>query len=187
MNALVMCIALVTAGIDVGWERRPEGGVEYIIQLDPAMLESLRAGETIESSKLPQVRDVRSWRILVGNRTLPREEPATDLETPSLPDPRGQPPTVPFALPPDPIGKPITEQPAAIAEPEKTDTKPEPKTTPDVQPEQPEQPDKPWLPLTLTIIGLFASIGANVYLGWIVWELRKRFQTNRAKLPPEQQ
>lgn len=185
MNALLMCIALVTAGIDVGWERRPEGGMEYIIQLDPAMLESLRAGETIESSKLPQVRDVRSWRILVGNRTLPREEPATEIETPSLPDPRGQPTTTPFALPADPTGKPITEQPAAIAEPaEKTDTKPEPKTATDVQP---EQPAKPWLPLMLTILGLFASIGANVYLGWIVWELRQRFQANRATLNSERQ
>lgn len=185
MNALMMCIALVTAGIDVGWERRPEGGMEYIIQLDPAMLESLRAGETIESSKLPQVRDVRSWRILVGNRTLPREELATDFETPSLPDPRGQPPTVPFALPPDPGGKPIMEQPASIAEPtDKTDTKPEPKSAPDVQP---EQPAKPWLPLTLTIVGLFASIGANVYLAWIVWELRERLQTNRATLNSERQ
>jgi hypothetical protein len=29
---------------------------------------------------------------------------------------------------------------------------------------------KPWLPLTLTLLALFASLGGNVFLGWIAWE-----------------
>lgn len=31
-----------------------------------------------------------------------------------------------------------------------------------------EEGDKPWWPLTLAVLGLFASIGGNLYMGWIV-------------------
>ena len=34
----------------------------------------------------------------------------------------------------------------------------------------------PWLPLTFTLFALFASLGGNLYLGWITWELRNRFR-----------
>jgi len=33
---------------------------------------------------------------------------------------------------------------------------------------------KPWWPLMLTLLGLFASGGFNVYLGWIAWDLYTR-------------
>ncbi|MCA9168144.1 MAG: hypothetical protein KDB23_10770 [Planctomycetales bacterium] len=35
---------------------------------------------------------------------------------------------------------------------------------------------RPWWPLTLAIIGLFASICFNIYLGWIAWDLYTRYQ-----------
>ncbi len=31
-------------------------------------------------------------------------------------------------------------------------------------------PTKPWLPFTLALLALFASLGGNVFLGWIAWE-----------------
>jgi hypothetical protein len=43
----------------------------------------------------------------------------------------------------------------------------------------PEQPAKPWLPLTFTLFGLFASLGANVFLGWIAWDSRQRCRAVR--------
>ena len=36
--------------------------------------------------------------------------------------------------------------------------------------------DKPWWPLILTVLGLFGSIGFNIYLGWIAWDLYSRCQ-----------
>ena len=33
-----------------------------------------------------------------------------------------------------------------------------------------------WWPLLLAILGLFGSIGFNVYLGWIAWDLHGRYQ-----------
>jgi len=35
---------------------------------------------------------------------------------------------------------------------------------------------KPWLPLTLAIAGLCASVGGNVYFGWLYVETRRRYR-----------
>jgi hypothetical protein len=45
-----------------------------------------------------------------------------------------------------------------------------------VEPAQPSQPPLSW---TLTILGLFASLGGNAFLGWIAWGLRRRCQNAR--------
>lgn len=36
--------------------------------------------------------------------------------------------------------------------------------------------ERPWWPFLLSLIGLFASMGFNVYLGWIAWDLYTRYQ-----------
>jgi hypothetical protein len=43
------------------------------------------------------------------------------------------------------------------------------------------QPAKPWLPLTLTLLGLFASLGGNVFLGWVAWDSYNRSRANAAQ------
>jgi hypothetical protein len=126
MAIFALCIAAATVGIDVGWQRMPEGGMQYIIQLDRQTLDALRAGEPLQSDIPPGVGEIRSYRIVVGDSKLPRESPP--------------------------------EQPA----------------TPAVKPPSATEPAKPWVPLTLTLLGFFASLGANVYLGWIVWQWRPR-------------
>ena len=55
-----------------------------------------------------------------------------------------------------------------------------------VQPHQPSKSDsdsnqaesevRPWTPLILTTLALFASIGANGYLGWLAWSFFWRFR-----------
>jgi hypothetical protein len=35
---------------------------------------------------------------------------------------------------------------------------------------------KPWLPLTVTVLGLFASMGGNLYLGWVAWDSRRHYR-----------
>ncbi len=39
------------------------------------------------------------------------------------------------------------------------------------------EPSKPWLLLVMVMGGLVASIAANVYLGWMHWETRRRYQS----------
>ncbi|MEN6452548.1 MAG: hypothetical protein ABFC96_18820, partial [Thermoguttaceae bacterium] len=54
--------------------------------------------------------------------------------------------------------------------------KPKPTTEKPKQTEKtpPSEPSKPWLPMTLTLIGLFASLGANAFLGWLVAGMRRQ-------------
>ena len=47
--------------------------------------------------------------------------------------------------------------------------------TAETQPEQ-EGSGKPWLPLSLALLGLFASLGANVFLVWVASDFRGRYR-----------
>lgn len=35
--------------------------------------------------------------------------------------------------------------------------------------------DKPWWPLTLAMLALFASMGGNLYMGWIAVDVYRRY------------
>ena len=168
MNMWMIGVAAMALGIDYSWQPLPEGGVEYIIQLDQQTLELLRAGETVESHIPPAAGNVRSYRIIAGSQKLPPPRSAIEI-APKLP-PRQSPPR---ALPSDTVGKPIVERSAAHVEPlnPTAEAKSLPKTASE---SPPETPAKPWLPLTFTLFGLFASIGANVFLGWIAWDSRRQ-------------
>lgn len=170
MHTLLLCLATVTVGIEVGWQEMPEGGMEYIIQLDPQTLESLTAGQAIQSDIHPKAGEIRSYRILVGKQPLPRETP---------PEPEESSSAAPKTLPSGSAGKPFPGQTMAYEKPDQSvqqgqrSSKTPPKS-------QPDQPAKPWLPLTFTLLGLFASIGLNMFLGWIAWDSRQRFLANLA-------
>jgi hypothetical protein len=126
MNALLVFVAATTLGFQVGWQRLPEGGMEYTIQLDPATLDALRDHQELHSAIPSEAGEIRSYRIVMGTGTPPREAP---------------------------LPKPVPPPAAPVA------------------------PAKPWLPLWLTLLGLFASLGANVFLGWIAWDFRRRCQS----------
>lgn len=178
MNALILCVATAALGIDVGWQRLPEGGMEYIIQLDPQTLEILRAGEPIRSDIPPSAGGVRSYRIVVGTQKLPREMPPVEPRAierspePTLSDPKEAKTETPHAPSANPGGKLYPEQPAIFVQ---TDKVP-PKIATD---DETGKPGKPWLPLTFTVLGLVASLSANMYLGWIVVDLRRRWRAIR--------
>jgi hypothetical protein len=143
MNALLICIAAVSLGWKTGHERLPEGGMEYIIQLDAPAIDALQHGQPISSYIRTDIGQVRSFRIVMGTG-----EPKRDTPWP-----------VPAVKSPPPKA---AESPAA---PKAVETPP-----------QPETPGKPWLALTLTLLALFASLGLNVFLGWIAVGLRRRCQ-----------
>jgi len=193
MCGTMICVAVVMLGIDVGWQRLPDGGLEYIIQIQPHILETLKAGSPIASDIPPHLRDVRSYRIVVGTASLPREslpETATRRHT----DPfslspgglTGKPATsaspsdsgpghIPGKLFSDPTVKPLKERQATYVEGTGggKETK---KTESDAEKSSDAESSKPWLPLTLALAGLFGSLGGNLYLGWIHWGTRSRYR-----------
>jgi hypothetical protein len=73
MNAVLAIVAAATLGIDVGWQPLDDGGFEYIIQLEPQTLDSLRDGQDLSSQLPPSLQGVRTYRITVGNGPLPHK------------------------------------------------------------------------------------------------------------------
>jgi hypothetical protein len=183
MHTFLLCVASVVLGVEVGWQRLPEGGMQYIIQLEPQTLDALRAGETIESDIPPKAGEIRSYRLVVGKKPLPRDTPPAAAK-PAEPKIVDHPPfsAPPHALTPDPGSRMLPEHTAAYAEPQKATPIAQslPKATPEASP---AKPTVPWLPLTFTLFGLFASLGANVFLGWIAWDARQRLRTTNRKEP----
>ncbi len=80
MYGEIACVAAVLLGIDFGYRPRSEGGVEYLIQIEPQTLESLKNGAPLESAIPPHVRDVRAYRITVGTGPLPHVLPPPTVE-----------------------------------------------------------------------------------------------------------
>lgn len=111
MNAMVALLVPALLGVDFGWDRRADGTIEYIVQVDPdAFAEMTRSGQSI-SSALPsslrnKVSDVQ-FRVgrdkLPNQNTLPPDMPGGDLlnTLSSVASPTGG-VTLPTA-PPDPF------------------------------------------------------------------------------------
>ena len=182
MNALLISIAVATLGIDYGWQRLPEGGMQYIIQLNPQALEALRAGQPIESDIPAGAGEVRSYRIIVGRGALPHDLPPPHLAISETTAAQRPALLVPPSLAPAQGVKPSSGQPAIFEEPEGKPVagKPQPQAA---NSPAPQEPAKPWLPLTLTLFGLFGSLGANVYLSWLIVEFRRRFRAQCIAAP----
>lgn len=72
MHAALLMLAFSSVGVDTGWQPLDDGGFEYIIQIEPQLLDALRRGEEITSDIAPFLRDVRSYRIRVGTAEVPR-------------------------------------------------------------------------------------------------------------------
>ena len=150
MHTILLCIATASVGIHAGWQRMPEGGMQYIIQLDPENLQSVHEGAELESDIPPSAGEIRSFKIVMGTKPLPRETP---------PPPKT---AAPQELSHDLGGKPLLERPANFVEPEGAAKagKPQPKPAAEAPP---EPPARPWLPLTFTLFGLFASLGRTCF------------------------
>ncbi len=68
----MLLLAAASFGVDFGWQPIAGGGVEYIIQIEPELLESLASGRADIVSEIPPfLRGVRSYRITVGTGPLP--------------------------------------------------------------------------------------------------------------------
>ena len=192
MCPVAFLLATAVLGIQVGWQPLPKGGVQYIIELSPEAMESLRSGESIESDiPLPPevLREVRSYRIFLHNKEQGHKELPQQLPS--------KPAAAPDRLPPNPASRPLPEQTTAFDQPSSTTAGTASNAAGPARAEtavsstaamtssaatgsgaaaQPS-PEKPWLPLWLTIVALFASLGANFFLAWITWDARTRYRT----------
>lgn len=72
MNAVSLAVLTAILGVDVGWQPLEGGGFQYIIQIEPQLLDTLRGGQDIVSDLPPELRGVRSYRVTIGNGRLPR-------------------------------------------------------------------------------------------------------------------
>src|SRR5437773_2237128 len=68
---LALVVGTAALGIDVGWQPHEDGGLEYIIQIEPELVSKLKPGDEITGGVRRSLRDVRSYRIIVGTGPLP--------------------------------------------------------------------------------------------------------------------
>jgi hypothetical protein len=231
MTGICVMIAAATLGIDYGWQPVAGGGIEYIIQIEPQMIEALKDGRDIASDLPSDLRGVRCYRITVGTGPLPHQGDPPPVEPrgatkpaaatmpitapPAARIPDMPPPSGPALLPPKPVTAapqastfstlpPNTFQPVqqpdpfgrrttgrddanAIIKPalpslEHHSTASPMKSASQHVPAKTEQVQevaaaKPWVPLVVSLLGLFMSLGTNVYLGMVTWGLRARIQS----------
>ena len=191
MNAAMLLLAIAASGVVAGRAELPGGGFEYVIQIEPQLLDSQPGGVLVSSDVPPGLRGARRYRVIVGEGPLPvgvtaiADLPAEQLVlAPPQPPTTPTPPSDPLAVNPLPLddGK---AQPTEFRQPD--DAEPLHVGRPELPAEPPSQTDvsnepqeesksepKPWTVLVLTMLGLFVSLGGNVYLGWNFLGLRKR-------------
>jgi hypothetical protein len=204
MHGEFIIVATVLLGVKFGYQPLPEGGMQYLIQLEPQTLESLRNGVTAAESDVPPgVRDIRSYKITVGTGELPKILPPPTHKkvaaaakgqprTTGLPggepgkpsgpwtEPAPQDPFKPDASPPrvlpqEPAGKPLDAQPTVFTPPVASQL-PAATEPPASSSAIPPASPKPWIPLALALVLLAASVTWNGYLVWLLYEARRRYR-----------
>lgn len=200
MGTVLLGVTWGLLGLDVGWRALPGGGVEYIIQIAPHELEVFKQDKSIEGDIPSQLRDIRSYRIVVGNDVLPREDPPktppTTATSPAVPPWPGTTTSAagdrkksgrsffspiaslwdryPFAKsdsdPTKRIGQPEPSAPKKTESGRKTEEKPTPSTQSISK--EPPKPMSSWITMGIVLCG---SLGGNLYLVWITWETRARY------------
>jgi hypothetical protein len=73
MHALAILLTTAALGVDFGWQGQDDGQTEYIIQIEPELIESLAEGQEITSEIHPEAGDVRRFSIRIGTGPVPRE------------------------------------------------------------------------------------------------------------------
>ena len=82
----VVCLAVMLLGIDARWPPLPDGGVQFVVQIEPHLLDRLTVGtlEPILSYVPTYVTDVRVFQITAGTQRLAKDAPAANLQSPIL-------------------------------------------------------------------------------------------------------
>ena len=115
MTTIACVIAAAVVAVDTGWQPVEGGGYEYIIQIEPSLVDVLVQGEAVTSEVPAALQSVRRYRVVVGSGKLPRiDPPVAKSPAASQPPLPGPPAAEPPAGQPLPLGPPPTEP---VAEP----------------------------------------------------------------------
>jgi hypothetical protein len=202
-------IVVLALGVDAGWQKHRDGGWEYIIQIEPYLLDSLQAQpQEIVSEVPPFLRNVRVYRIRIGDDELPRKMPdESPVGEPS--PPADAPPQSPDSRPPGPNENeralaanvqpvaPPAEHPLAEAQRQvvgfrNATAAAEVATSAGGSINSPLLANvqkaalplfqaRPWL-IPLVIGLLLLSLAGNAFLAWIAWGQRLRFRASLRRL-----
>jgi hypothetical protein len=71
MNAWVLALLPAVIGVDYGWERKPDGSIVYIIQVEPEAVESMKTGAELVGALPPELRNITNYKIRLGRDLLP--------------------------------------------------------------------------------------------------------------------
>jgi hypothetical protein len=239
MTPWIVLIATATVGVDQGWQPIAGGGYEYIIQIEPETLESIKNGRDLYFQMPLSLNGVRGYRITSGIEPLPHDgEPlpaadarAAENEIPNEPrtgNPRPMPKNIeiskstaideqpaPGAMTPEPGSRPLptvnqqaggnqqvsgagVAPAAAAADVSKSSRGIASSAQPNkaIQDEGSPSDDLPkgfdaagdtetkpiWMSLNFALMVLFASLGVNLFLGWVTVAQRGRYRSVLARL-----
>jgi hypothetical protein len=76
----------VAHAVEFGWQELQDGGIEYLVQVEPSLVDSFRQGG-FSSDIPPGLRDVRRIRIVVGEAALPNQGNIVGPKVVHLPPP----------------------------------------------------------------------------------------------------
>jgi hypothetical protein len=196
MNALVLAAALLAGAepkVDWGWEPLAQGGYRYIIQIPPDQVDLIVNSYDVECT-LPDNLDVRHVTITVGNKKLPQDPAASSTastpvdqsgtgdgdpaaeEQPTEGDNLAEGAAEPASLRVDSPSTPLADQSKLSESRKSQQAEKKPALNTAGKPTTTKEEAKPWLPLVATAVALLASLGGNVYLGWVAVEARRRYQ-----------
>ena len=172
MIGTILCVAALTLGVEVGWEPNDDGGLEYIVQIDPESLKNLEKGAPLRSDFPRGLRGLQTIRFQVGDKKPPRIALAPPL-SPSAQQPAK------LALPENPRGKPLSAQKAVFEDPNGPDalSKAEAgKENPGEEKAVKPDPQRPWSLLYAVVGTAIGLAAAFFYLLWIHIGMRGRYR-----------
>ena len=70
---MALWLTLAVLGVDSGYEPAADGRLEYILQIEPQLIDGLKRGEDI-LSEIPADLDIRHYRVTIGNAPLPHRK-----------------------------------------------------------------------------------------------------------------
>ena len=205
MIPTLTCLAVALVGVDLGYRPASNGGVEFVIHVNPATFQSVRPGELdINVSRLAREMRLSHINITPGNERLPGEvSVATSLPPATAPIVSASPvmpataavPTSPSAMPPG--REPLRFQPPSYSAPStRTEAHGWPLLMPNNRGSSPATPTsadsrmgglppvnmdgsaaaQPSPPWLGMCLLVIALLASNVYVGWLFWDARQRYR-----------
>ncbi|MHC4407266.1 MAG: hypothetical protein ACYTG0_47255 [Planctomycetota bacterium] len=80
----IVCLAAALLGVDARWPPLPDGGLQYVIQIEPLALHRRESGanEAVRSYVPPYVKDIRAYQIVMGTQRLAKNVPTPNVHSP---------------------------------------------------------------------------------------------------------